>query len=165
MAENPAFDDVAAEDLPVLFVENVRGVDADFDALAEAIGRREVYEVVVRHVAAEGARRPEVAVDVAVFDRLRDGNWWRAPLASTLVGSTLDTALFFFIAFSAAAAGVLGTDHNSEFFNEVVQTPFGMELTRWIGTAGVDWCVKVAIALIALVPFRLIVRKIIADPA
>lgn len=104
-------------------------------------------------------------IDVAVFDRLREGNWWRAPLASTLIGSTLDTALFFFIAFSAAAAGVLGTDHNSEFFHEVVQTPFGLELTRWIGTAGVDWCVKVAIALIALVPFRLIVRKIIADPA
>lgn len=104
-------------------------------------------------------------IDVAVFDRMREGNWWRAPLASTLIGSTLDTALFFFIAFSVAAAGVLGTDHNSEFFNEVVQTPFGLELTRWIGTAGVDWCVKVAIALIALVPFRLIVRKIITDPA
>jgi len=104
-------------------------------------------------------------VDVAVFNRLREGNWWRAPLASTLVGSTLDTALFFFIAFSATASGLLGTDHNTEFFNEVVATPFGTDLTRWIGTAGVDWCVKVAIALIALVPFRVIVGKIIADPA
>ena len=95
-------------------------------------------------------------VDVAIFDRLRDGDWWRAPLASTLVGSTLDTAIFFFIAFSATATGLLGMDHNTEFFNEVVATPFGSELTRWIGTAGVDWCVKVAIALVALVPFRLI---------
>jgi uncharacterized integral membrane protein (TIGR00697 family) len=99
-------------------------------------------------------------VDVAVFDRLRQGSWWRAPLASTLVGSTLDTALFFFIAFSATASGVLGTDHNTDFFNEVVATPFGTDLSRWIGTAGVDWCVKVAIALIALVPFRLIIGKI-----
>ncbi|MEM9710069.1 MAG: queuosine precursor transporter [Pseudomonadota bacterium] len=99
-------------------------------------------------------------VDVAVFDRLRQGNWWRAPLASTLVGSTLDTALFFFIAFSAAAAGVLGADGNTDFFNEVVPTPFGIDLTRWVGTAMVDWCVKVAIALIALVPFRLIVGRI-----
>jgi len=104
-------------------------------------------------------------IDVAVFDRLRNGSWWRAPLGSTLIGSTLDTALFFFIAFSATAAGLLGTDHNTEFFNEVVRTPFGLELTRWIGTAGVDWCVKVAIALIALVPFRLIVRKMTAHPA
>jgi uncharacterized integral membrane protein (TIGR00697 family) len=98
-------------------------------------------------------------VDVAIFDRLREGTWWRAPLASTLVGSTLDTALFFFIAFSAAASGLLGVDHNTEFFNEVVPTPFGADLTRWIGTAGVDWCVKVAIALIALIPFRLIAGR------
>ena len=98
-------------------------------------------------------------IDVAIFDRLRDGNWWRAPLASTLIGSTVDTALFFFIAFSATAAGVLGADHNTDFFNEVVATPFGADLTRWIGTAGVDWCVKVGIALIALVPFRILVTR------
>ena len=104
-------------------------------------------------------------VDVAVFDRMREGAWWRAPLASTLIGSSLDTALFFFIAFSATASGVLGADHNTEFFNEVVATPLGVDLTRWIGTAGVDWCVKVAIALIALVPFRLIIGKMRPDHA
>ena len=37
-------------------------------------------------------------LDVAVFDRLRGGDWWRAPLASTLIGSAVDTALFFTIA-------------------------------------------------------------------
>jgi uncharacterized PurR-regulated membrane protein YhhQ (DUF165 family) len=45
-------------------------------------------------------------VDVAVFDRLRQGSWWRAPLVSTLIGSALDTTLFFAIAFSAALAFV-----------------------------------------------------------
>jgi len=99
-------------------------------------------------------------VDVSVFNRLREGSWWRAPLASTLIGSTLDTALFFFIAFSGAASAVLGMDHNTEFFNEVVPTPFGMDLTRWIGTATVDWCVKLSIALIALIPFRMVVTKL-----
>ena len=103
-------------------------------------------------------------VDVAIFDRLRDGSWWRAPLASTLVGSTLDTALFFSIAFAAGMSGLLGVDHNTEFFNEVVPTPFGVELTRWVGTAGVDWCVKVGIALCALIPFRLIVGRL-SQPA
>ena len=39
-------------------------------------------------------------LDVSIFDRLRAGAWWRAPLASTLVGSSVDTALFFTIAFS-----------------------------------------------------------------
>ena len=41
-------------------------------------------------------------LDVAIFARLRGGTWWRAPLASSVVGSALDTALFFSIAFSAA---------------------------------------------------------------
>ena len=98
-------------------------------------------------------------VDVAIFDRLREGTWWRAPLVSTLVGSTIDTVLFFTIAFSGMLVGVLGADHNTEWFGEVVMTPFGFELTRWIGTAGVDWCVKVGIALIALIPFRIVVGK------
>ena len=101
-------------------------------------------------------------IDVAIFDRLREGSWWRAPLVSTLVGSTIDTMLFFFIAFSATAGTLLGVDHNTAFFNEVVPTPFGADLTRWIGTAGVDWCVKVGIALIALVPFRIIAGKMMA---
>lgn len=101
-------------------------------------------------------------VDIAIFDRLREGSWWRAPLVSTLVGSTIDTILFFTIAFSALMTGLLGVDHNTEFFNEIVATPFGADLTRWIGTAGVDWCVKVGIALIALVPFRLVVGRMMA---
>ena len=102
-------------------------------------------------------------VDVAIFDRLRAGTWWRAPLASTLIGSTLDTVIFFTIAFSAAASGLLGEDHNTAFFNEVVATPFGTDLTRWIGTAGVDWCVKVAIAVLALIPFRIFIGRRIAE--
>lgn len=99
-------------------------------------------------------------VDVFVFDRLREGSWWRAPLASTLVGSTIDTALFFTIAFSAGMTGLLGTDHNIDFFNEVVAAPFGgSDTVRWVGTAFVDWSVKIGIALIALIPFRMLVRK------
>jgi len=99
-------------------------------------------------------------IDVFVFDRLREGTWWRAPLASTLVGSTIDTVLFFTIAFSAGMSGILGVDHNTDFFNEVVAAPFGgSEATRWVGTALVDWSVKVGIALIALIPFRILVSK------
>ncbi len=104
-------------------------------------------------------------VDVAVFDRLRGGDWWRAPLVSTLVGSTVDTVLFFSIAFSGTASAWLGTDHNTEFFGEVVTTPFGPDLIRWVGTAAVDWSVKLGIALIALVPFRLIVIRMRARAA
>ena len=41
-------------------------------------------------------------LDVAIFHRLREGAWWRAPVASTIVASTVDTALFFSLAFAAA---------------------------------------------------------------
>lgn len=34
-------------------------------------------------------------LNIFVFDRLREGRWWRAPLGSTLIGSAVDTALFF----------------------------------------------------------------------
>ena len=44
-------------------------------------------------------------LDVQIFDRMRNGAWWRAPLASTLIGSALDTFLFFSIAFSAMFNG------------------------------------------------------------
>ena len=101
-------------------------------------------------------------LDVAIFDRLREGNWWRAPLVSSVVGSSVDTALFFTIAFSAGLTGLLGADGNTAFFNEVVATPFGLDLTRWIGTASIDWLVKLSIALIALVPFRIISARILA---
>ena len=45
-------------------------------------------------------------IDVVVFNRLREGAWWRAPLASTLIGSSIDTAFFFTISFSASPVGL-----------------------------------------------------------
>ena len=40
-------------------------------------------------------------LDVTIFDRLRRAAWWRAPLISTLLGSTIDSVIFFTIAFAA----------------------------------------------------------------
>ena len=40
-------------------------------------------------------------IDVFIFDKMRTSDWWQAPFTSSLVGSTLDTILFFSIAFSA----------------------------------------------------------------
>ena len=39
-------------------------------------------------------------LDIYVFNKLRNLSWWKAPLASSIVGSALDTALFFTIAFA-----------------------------------------------------------------
>ena len=40
--------------------------------------------------------------DVQVFDRLRNAKWWQAPLVSSALGSILDTALFFSLAFAGS---------------------------------------------------------------
>ncbi len=99
-------------------------------------------------------------LDVAIFDRLRAGAWWRAPLVSTLVGSTVDTAIFFTVAFSAALA-VLEPGNDVSWANEALPLlGFGPALPLWVSLAVADWSVKLAIALIALLPFRLIVKQL-----
>jgi uncharacterized integral membrane protein (TIGR00697 family) len=95
-------------------------------------------------------------VDVLVFDRLRTGGWWRAPLASSIIGSALDTALFFSIAFSAAFVFIDPTDPNGWARDMVPLLGFGPERPLWNSLAIADFGVKLAIALIALVPFRIL---------
>ena len=41
-------------------------------------------------------------LDISVFDRLRNLSWWKAPLVSSVLGSAIDTALFFSIAFAGS---------------------------------------------------------------
>ena len=104
-------------------------------------------------------------LDVAVFDRLRGGAWWRAPLASTLIGSTVDTVLFFTIAFSASIT-VFGQNADAAIGWAWDVVPFllmGPDAPLWVTLAVADWGVKLVIALIALVPFRVIVVKISQD--
>ncbi len=100
--------------------------------------------------------------DVAIFDRLRAGRWWRAPLASTLVGSTLDTALFFTIAFSASLTFLEPLNDVSWAGDMLPVLGLGPVAPLWVSLAIADWMVKLSLALIALVPFRMIVRRIAA---
>lgn len=124
--------------------------------------------------AALGATTPRIAVasgtafllaqllDIRVFDWLRQRDWWQAPFLSSLVGSVLDTVLFFTIAFAA----FLPADANTGWANEAVPLlGAGPLAPLWASLAVADWGVKLALALLALVPFRLIVRKILLSPA
>jgi queuosine precursor transporter len=97
-------------------------------------------------------------VDVALFDRLRAGRWWRAPLASSLVGSALDTALFFTIAFSGRLVPLFpGTD--VAWANEALPLlGTGPVAPLWVSLAVADFTVKAALALLALLPFWAVVR-------
>ncbi len=103
-------------------------------------------------------------LDVAVFDRLRGGRWWRAPLVSTLAGSTLDTAIFFSVAF-AAGLSFLQPSAGVGWANEALPLlGQGPVAPLWVSLAVADWMVKLALALLALVPFRLLVKRLSAQP-
>ncbi|MCR9109197.1 queuosine precursor transporter [uncultured Marivita sp.] len=98
-------------------------------------------------------------LDVAVFDKMRDGAWWRAPLASTLIGASVDTALFFSIAFSGALTFLEPTNDVSWAGEMLPLLGSGPIAPLWVSLAVADWMVKIALALIALIPFRLIVLR------
>jgi len=70
-------------------------------------------------------------LDVQIFDMLRRKKWFIAPLTSSFIGSVVDTFLFFSISF-------YGTGIN------------------WITLSLGDLAVKILIALLMLIPFRLL---------
>ena len=74
-------------------------------------------------------------IDVNVFDKLRKKKWFIAPLTSSLIGSSIDTFLFFSISF-------YGTGIN------------------WITLSFGDLFVKIFVALIMLIPFRILIFRI-----
>lgn len=99
-------------------------------------------------------------LDVSIFAALRGSPWWRAPLVSTLIGSTLDTAIFFSIAFSGALSFVHPATDVSWASEILPLLGAGPEAPLWVSLAVADWMVKISIALLALIPFRLITVKL-----
>ena len=99
-------------------------------------------------------------LDVGIFATLRSGVWWKAPLVSTLVGSTVDTALFFTIAF-AASLTFIEPGNDVSWAGEVLPIlGFGPAAPLWVSLAIADWVVKLSLALIALAPFRWITKSV-----
>ena len=74
-------------------------------------------------------------IDVNIFDKLRKKIWFAAPLTSSLIGSTIDTFLFFSIS----------------FYGTVI---------NWITLSFGDLFVKIFVALAMLIPFRLLLSHI-----
>ena len=72
-------------------------------------------------------------LDVQIFDNLRKRDWYIAPLTSSLIGSTVDTFLFFSISFYATGI-------------------------PWVSLAFGDLTVKILVALIMLIPFRFLLK-------
>jgi uncharacterized integral membrane protein (TIGR00697 family) len=99
-------------------------------------------------------------LDVSIFSALRNGAWWRAPLASTLVGSSVDTFLFFSIAFSARLTWIEPANDVSWAGEVLPLLGAGPMAPLWVSLAVADWMVKLSLALLALVPFRIIVGRL-----
>ncbi|KIN75372.1 hypothetical protein Z945_201 [Sulfitobacter noctilucae] len=99
-------------------------------------------------------------IDVSVFASLRGRAWWQAPLVSTLVGSTIDTALFFSIAFSGALSFIHPATDVAWAAEAVPLLGGGPLAPLWVSLAVADWAVKLSIALIALIPFRMITARL-----
>lgn len=95
-------------------------------------------------------------LDIRVFDRLRAGSWWRAPLVSSLLGSALDTALFFSLAFSAALSPLFPAEDVAWANETIPLLGAGPLAPLWVSLATADFAVKLALALLALAPFRFI---------
>ena len=70
-------------------------------------------------------------LDVQIFDQLRSKKWFIAPLTSSFIGSTLDTFLFFSISFYATGS-------------------------PWVTLSLGDLAVKILVALVMLIPFRIL---------
>ncbi len=105
-------------------------------------------------------------LDIGVFNRLRQSvAWWKAPFVSTLFGSTIDTAIFFSIAFSA---GLIWIEPGNDVSWAAAPMPLlglGPEVPFWVSLACADWLVKVGVDVVALVPFRLAVSRLAARVA
>ena len=73
-------------------------------------------------------------LDVQIFDKFRKKDWFIAPLTSSVIGSTVDTFLFFSISFYATGV-------------------------PWVTLSLGDLTVKILVALMMLIPFRLLLKR------
>jgi len=99
-------------------------------------------------------------LDVAIFDRLRVGAWWRAPLVSSVAGSILDTLLFFGLAFAAPFA-VLDAAFGRPDSSLPFPAPFlgiGPDVELWVSLAAGDFTVKLLLAGLLLAPYGVLRR-------
>lgn len=102
-------------------------------------------------------------LDIAVFSRLRNRFWLIPPLTGSLVGSLLDTLIFFTVAFAPALAGIdalFGLEDGSLGF-PAPWLGLGPEVPLWTSLATGDFLVKFLAALLLLAPYRLLMGRLI----
>jgi uncharacterized PurR-regulated membrane protein YhhQ (DUF165 family) len=99
-------------------------------------------------------------LDIAVFSRLRNRFWLLPPLSASLVGSLLDTVLFFSLAFAPAFAGIdaLFERADGSLGMAAPWLGLGADVPLWLSLASGDFAVKFLAALLLLAPYRLLMN-------
>jgi uncharacterized integral membrane protein (TIGR00697 family) len=106
-------------------------------------------------------------LDIAVFSRLRASrNWFLPPLAGSLFGSIIDTAIFFSVAFAPMLAGI---DTLFGHADGTLDFPapwlgIGPDVPLWTSLASGDCMVKCLAALLLLAPYRMLMGKLMPLP-
>lgn len=91
-------------------------------------------------------------LDIALFNRLRRQAWWRAPLVGSLLGSMLDTVIFFSLSFAAFFV-FLGPNDPFALEASPVLGVLAAEAPRWVSWAIGDFWVKLLVGLVMLLPY------------
>ncbi|WP_099865707.1 VUT family protein [Pararhizobium haloflavum] len=98
-------------------------------------------------------------LDVSIFDRLRHQRWWKAPLISSVVGSLVDTAIFFSMAF-AASFTFLGANDDFAISLAPLLGMAALEAPRWVSWALGDLGVKLAVGTVMLIPYGVLITVV-----
>ena len=105
-------------------------------------------------------------LDIAIFSRLRNRFWIVPPLTGSLLGSLIDTLVFFTIAFAPVLGfidGWFGMEDGSLGFG-APWLGVGPEVPLWTSLATGDFLVKFLAALLLLAPYRALMGKVMPRP-
>ena len=91
-------------------------------------------------------------LDISVFNKLRRQAWWRAPLLASLLGSMLDTLLFFSFAFAPAFV-FFGPNDPFAIEYAPILGAMATEAPRWVSWALGDLAIKILVGLVMLLPY------------
>jgi len=95
-------------------------------------------------------------VDIGIFNWLRYRAWWKAPAFSSLLGSAVDTLIFFSLAFAPVFI-LIGANDPFATESAPLLGLYPVEAPRWVSWALGDFAVKLLIDVVALIPYRIIV--------
>ena len=91
-------------------------------------------------------------LDITVFNYLRRLTWWKAPLAASLLGSALDTVIFFSLAFAPVFAFIGPNDDFAIGWASILGV-LSTEAPRGVSWAIGDFSVKLLSGIVLLVPY------------